>query len=300
MITFSNGHKFKFVTASGALAFDGQGWPWEKPLRWIGLLDPTLFTNVTKTLTRSPRRGNLRWSHPWSVVKGLSGGGIVNAIGLTNPGIEWWLEKVAPAIPEGLHIVPSIEANDERETADMIQLLGGAPFIRGIELNLSCPNARENGDRTTEKIVTICRHAAKISMVPLIAKLSYTHDYVGIAKEIEKEKKIESLSINSVPWEAIYPERPSPLAKYGGGGVSGRLIQDYTWEMVEELAIASKIPVIGPSVWDYDDIQTITDKGAKAVSFGSVFVRHPWRPTLFVRRWIRENLSPPSSHSPST
>jgi len=313
MITFSNGHKFKFMTASGALAFDGRGWPWEWPLRWVGLLDPRLFTIVTKTLTRSPRRGNLSWSHPWSVVKTLRGGGVVNAIGLTNPGIAWWMEKVAPKMPETYRIIPSIEANDERETADMIQLLEGATFIRGIELNLSCPNTKEHADRTTEKIVAICRHAAKISQVPLIAKLSYTHDYVAIAKELDQmggiggravsspdlsrgsgsagPRRIEALSINSIPWAAIHPNRPSPLAKFGGGGISGRVVQDYTWDMVEELSIASKIPVIGPSVWDYEDIRRVTDKGAKAISFGSVFVRYPWRPTLFVRRWIRENVS---------
>jgi dihydroorotate dehydrogenase (NAD+) catalytic subunit len=289
VITFSNGHKFKFMTASGALAYDGHGWPWEKPLRWAGLLDPSLFTNVTKTLTRSPREGNLRWSHPWSVVKALKGGGVVNAIGLTNPGIDWWIEKVAPKIPENFHLVASIEARDELEVAEMIQLLEGQR-IRAIELNLSCPNTKDHADRTTSKILTICRHAAKMAFVPLIAKLSYTHDYVAMARELEKERHVEAISINSVPWAAIFQNRSSPLARFGGGGVSGRTVQKYTWTMVEEIAKSTKIPVIGPSVWNYEDIQRVTDRGAKAVSFGSVFVRHPWRPTRFVRRWINENV----------
>ncbi|HSA58109.1 MAG TPA: hypothetical protein VLJ37_00280 [bacterium] len=289
MITLSNGHKFKFMTASGALAYDGQGWPWEKPLKWVGLLDPALFTNVTKTLTRSPREGNLRWSHPWSVVKAIKGGGVVNAIGLTNPGIDWWLKAVAPRISERFHLVASVESRDELEVAEMIQLLEGQR-IRAIELNLSCPNTKDLTDRTTEKILAIARHAARLSFVPLIAKLSFTHDYVGIAKELAKEPKIQALAINSIPWAAIFPDRPSPLANLGGGGVSGRIIQAYTWKMVGELAIATRIPVIGPSVWEYEDIQRVTDMGAKAVSFGSVFVRHPCRPTRFVRRWIRENI----------
>lgn len=293
MITLTNGHKFKFMTASGALAYDGRGWPWEKPLGWVNLLDTTLFTNVTKTLTRQRREGNLRWSRPWSVVKSLHGGGVVNAIGLTNPGIDWWLEAVAPKIQENFHLVASIEARDEMETAEMIQLLEGQR-IRAIELNLSCPNTKDHADRTTEKIVTIARHAARLSFVPLIAKLSYTQNYTAIAKELSKEAKVQALSVNSIPWAAIFPDCPSPLARYGGGGVSGRVIQDYTWDMVEELAIATNIPVIGPSVWEYEDIQRVTDKGAKAVSFGSVFVRHPWRPTAYVRRWIRENVKPPA------
>lgn len=289
MISLSNGHSFKFMTASGALAYDGRGWPWERPLSWVGLLDPSLFTHVTKTLTRNPREGNLRWSHPWSVVKRLRDGGVVNAIGLTNPGLDWWIQNVAPKIPDDFHLIASIEAEQELEVAEMIQLLEGQP-IRAVELNLSCPNTRDAGGRTTEKVVRIARHAARISHLPLIAKLSYTHDYVSIARELEKEKQIQALSINSIPWAAIFSDRPSPLARFGGGGVSGRIIQDRSWKMVGELAKATQIPVIGPSVWEYEDIRRVMERGAKAVSFGSVFVHHPWRPTLFVRRWLRENI----------
>jgi dihydroorotate dehydrogenase len=289
VITLSNDHKFEFMTASGALAYDGQGWPWERPLRWVGLLDPTLFTNVTKTLTRLPRAGNLRWSHPWSVVKQLAGGGVVNAIGLTNPGIDWWIEKVGPMIPKDIPIVVSIEARDELEVAEMIQLLEGQRIV-AVELNLSCPNTKDHSDRTTEKILAVARHADQLSRLPLIAKLSYTQDHVTIAKELALLRQIQAISINSVPWAAIFPDRPSPLSGFGGGGVSGKVVQDYTWEMVAELSRATKIPVIGPSVWEYEDIRKVIDKGAKAVSFGSVFVHHPWRATRFVRRWIRENI----------
>ena len=65
MITLPNGHVIDFVAASGALAYDGYGWPWERPLLWSGLLDPREFTVVTKTLTAAPRLGVLRWWCPW-------------------------------------------------------------------------------------------------------------------------------------------------------------------------------------------------------------------------------------------
>lgn len=299
MITFSNGHSFQFMTASGALAFDGRGWPWEWPLRWIGLIDPTCFTLVTKTLTRRPRRGNLRWTHPWSVVKGISpspasltpdkvGEGIVNAIGLTNRGIEWWIKKVAPRIPPHYKTVVSIEAEEEKETVEMIQMLSAQKKIVGIELNLSCPNTPTADQRSIEKILSICRKASEYSPFPLIAKLSYTHPYSFIAKSLEGSN-VQAISINSIPWQALFPDRPSPLARFGGGGVSGKIIQPTTWKMVEEIAKTSKIPVIGPSVWDYEDIQKIFDRGAKAVSFGSIFVSYPWRPTSFVKRWAKEH-----------
>ncbi len=290
MIIFSNGHRFQFMTASGALAFDGKGWPWEWPLRWIGLLQPELFTIVTKTLTRQPREGNLRWSHPWTVVKKIGEDGMVNAIGLTNPGIEWWIREIAPHIPKRYQIIVSLEAVDPDETMEMVAMLNGHPGdgLKGIELNLSCPNSPHAGDRSTETALLICEVAARVSPLPLIAKLSYTHDYVAIAKGLQKIKKMEALSINSIPWRVIFPHASSPLEQFGGGGVSGKSIQSLSWKMMKELSAASTIPVIGPSVWDYEDIRRIFDQGAKAVSFGSVFVHHPWRPTQFVRRWLRE------------
>ncbi len=285
VITLSNGHSFEFMTASGALAFDGGGWPWEWPLRWAGFIDPPLFTNVAKTLSRHPRKGNLRWTHPWSVVKNLPEG-VVNAIGLTNSGVDWWIEKVAPRLDPKRPLVVSIEADIEDEALEMIELLN--PFadrLKGLELNLSCPNTPTTDQRSTEKLVTVCQEASKTSRLPLIAKISYTHDYKTLALEFERSTRIEALAINSVPWKLVHPDRPSPLQKFGGGGVSGRLIQKFTWKMVEELSRATKIPVIGPSVWEYEDIQKLFDLGAKAISFGSIFVQRPWAPTLYVRRY---------------
>ena len=302
MIKLSNGHSFQFMAASGALAFDGRGWPWEWPLRMIGLLDPTLFTIVVKTLTRRPRKGNLRWTRPWRVIRRISpsplggegwGEGVANAIGLTNNGIDWWLRDVAPSIPSDYNIIVSVEADDLKETVEMIEVLQGQT-IHGIELNLSCPNTGAAGDpalaggRTTDKILKICQAANKATAFPLLAKLSYAHDYIEVARNLEGIKGIEALSINSIPWGVVYPDKKSPLVKYGGGGVSGKVAQPFTWKMVRELSKAVKKPIIGPSVWVYEDIGKIFDMGAKAVSFGSVFVRYPWRPTSFVRQWQRE------------
>jgi len=92
MITLSNGHKFEYMVASGALGFDGKGYPHEWPLRWMGLINPSLFTVVAKTVTYKPRKGNLRWYCPWKCIR-LMPGGVVNAVGLTNKGIGWWCEE---------------------------------------------------------------------------------------------------------------------------------------------------------------------------------------------------------------
>lgn len=122
MIRLSNGHSFEYMVASGALAFDGKGWPWERPLVALGFIRPELFTVVIKTLTRHPRAGNLRWWRHWDCVR-LIDSGSVNKIGLTNPGIEWWCEKVAPTLD--FRKVPFIGSifGEVRELVEMTEML---------------------------------------------------------------------------------------------------------------------------------------------------------------------------------
>lgn len=281
MIQLSNGHSFEYVAASGALAYDGRGWPWEWPLRWLGLIDPSLFTIVTKTLTYHPKIGNLRWSHPWSCVKLLKRG-VVNAIGLTNPGLDAWLEKTAPRIPfQKYSMVCSITEDDPARLLGMVRKLEKLP-LRGIELNASCPNTHQELHQNVDAVVGAARLIQENSPHPLFLKLSAQQDYLAIARA--SEPYAQALSINSVPWRMAFPGEPSPLEALGGGGVSGKAAQAFTWEMVAALAQAVKTPVVGPSVWEYEDIAKLRALGAKAISFGSIFMRHPWRPTRYVKR----------------
>jgi len=98
----------------------------------------------------------------------------------------------------------------------------------------------------------------------------------------------EALSINSVPWEKVFPNHTSPLTKYDGGGVSGRIAQPFTWSFALELQELTHIPVIAPSIWNFSDIEKLRAEGIRAFSFGSVFLCHPWRPTLYVRRYRKQ------------
>lgn len=284
MIHLSNGHQFEYMAASGALAYDGRGWPWEWPLRWVRLLDPKLFTIVTKTLTPLPRQGNLRWSHPWSVVANVPDG-VANAIGLSNPGLDWWLKEVAPQIPKsGYDIVCSITGDDPGTLATMAKKLDKVE-LRAIELNASCPNTDKELLQNSALVVEMVRAIRSVTQHPVILKLSVVHDYIHIAKSCEG--LVEALAINSVPWSVAFPDKKSPLASFGGGGVSGRAAQLWTWGMVQELAPATSIPVIGPGVWEFFDMAHLRELGAKAISFGSIFMRYPWRPTGYVMREMR-------------
>lgn len=283
MITLSNNYSFEFMAASGALAFDGRGWPWEWPLRWMGLLKPELFTIVTKSLTLKPRCGNLRWWNPLRCVRLISGGA-VNAVGLTNPGIDWWIKKVYPRVAKsGWNFVVSIAGENLQENLEMVIRLKGCTALRGLEINASCPNSPGELQQNAQAVIDTAKILKQKSPWPLILKLSCTHDYVVIAKALEGV--VEAISINSVPWSVVFPVHRSPLEKFGGGAVSGKRVQEFTWKMVENLARETKIPVIGASVWNYGDIKKLFGLGAKATAFGSLFLRYPWRPTGFVKRW---------------
>jgi dihydroorotate dehydrogenase len=138
MITLSNGHSFEYMVASGALGFDGKGWFWDKPLIWLGLIRPELFTVVTKTLTRHSRKGDFK-----------------------NPGIEWWCKKIGPKFNNGSRLVVVSILGTRQELVEMAQMLNGFNIL-AIEINASCPNL----------VIDDCIAVKKVSRHPIIIKLS--------------------------------------------------------------------------------------------------------------------------------
>lgn len=285
MITLSNGHKLNYVVASGALAFDGKGWPWERPLVWLGLIQPELFTVVIKTLTRDPRPGNLRMWKPWECIR-LIPGGAVNKIGLTNPGVDWWCEKIGPNLDRKIPIMGSI-FGDQLELMTMTRRLNRFNLV-GIEVNPSCPNTG-HAAQSTQQVIDDVKAAKSVSRHPIIVKVGANQDYLSIAQGLADVA--EAISLNSVPWNMVFPKQDkSPLWKLekrvsgGMGGVSGKPAQELNWEAVEALARLGALPVIGPGIMEFEDMNRVRKLGAQAVSFGAIHLRTPWKPTQFVRK----------------
>ncbi len=301
MIELSNGHKLEFIAASGSLAFDGRGWLWDWPLRWLGLINPKLFTITIKTLTLPPERGNLRWYAPWQVLKFISEKGktinlflallnprlirgVVNAVKLNNPGFYYWLDHIYPIIVKLVYKVTVSIAGTKEECVEMATILCRLKNVVAIEYDASCPSV---DPMDTESIVEVLLAIKGVSSKPLFVKLGYDQPYLEIAKRLEGI--VEAISINTVRWETIFPDVPSSLAKYGGGGVSGPVSQKYNWEMMHTLASKTEIPTIGPGIWEEEDILHVKRLGASAYQFGTIFLPYPWRPTAYVRNWLRED-----------
>lgn len=279
------------MVASGALAFDGKGWPWERPLVWLGLIKPELFTVVIKSLTRHPRKGNLRWWKPWDCVR-LIPGGSVNKVGLTNPGIEWWCREVGPTLDFKKFPTAGSIFGDEKELVEMAEMLNHFNLV-ALEVNVSCPNTGHSIEQA-EIVVNSVKAVKCASRHPIIVKVSVDQDYLAIARGLVGI--VEAISLNSVPWKTVFTNgEQTPLAKLekqvggGGGGVSGKPAQKHNWAAVEALVKQASLPVIGPSVMDHADVDRVFTLGARAVSFGAIHLRTPWKPTSIVMSEQRES-----------
>lgn len=276
MIILKNGHSFDFVCASGALAWYGEGWWWEYPLRYLGVIDPTQFTIITKTLTYYPRIGNLKMWCPWRCVR-LIKGGVVNAVGLTNPGLEWWFQHIPEPVWQGKwKVIISIMPTTQREAQQMASMLNGAPIV-GIELNLSCPNIEHNSDLAY--MIYLVQSVKRETKHPIILKLGPADSYLKLCDLLWDTIDAVDL-INTVPWHLIHARKPSPLAKYGlEGGVSGMPIRDTARRILEEVkALNLNIPIIaGGGIYSVEEALMRRSLGADAVSLGTIFMRNPWR-----------------------
>ncbi|OHA28877.1 MAG: hypothetical protein A3E92_04350 [Candidatus Taylorbacteria bacterium RIFCSPHIGHO2_12_FULL_42_34] len=286
MITLSNGHTFRYMVASGALAFDGKGWLWERPLVWLGLIKPELFTVVIKSLTRNPHVGNLRWWKPWTCVR-LIPGGSVNKVGLTNPGVEWWCREIGPKINFQKFPTAGSIFGDEKELVEMTEMLNRFDLV-ALEVNVSCPNTGHAMEQA-QMVIDSVKVVKRASRHPVIVKVSADQDYIAIARGLERTA--EAVSLNSVPWRTVFTNgEQTPLWKLekqvggGGGGVSGKPAQKHNWQAVEALAKQGSLPVIGPSIMEFDDMEKLRRLGAKAIGFGAIHLRTPWKPTSFIKK----------------
>jgi len=104
----------------------------------------------------------------------------------------------------------------------------------------------------------------------------------------------EAISLNSVPWKTACPGKKTPLWRLekkvagGGGGVSGKPAQEKNWEAVKAISALGLIPVIAPSVMNFQDVLHVEKElKADAVSFGAIHLRTPWRPTSIVQKMNR-------------
>ena len=279
------GKEISFFASSGALGFCGNGWLWERllPKKYF---DPSLFCAVLKTVTIYECRGN--GFFPWLKIRPIFMKrqlvGFVNAMGLPGPPFGDFAECYLSDLNfEKRNIVVSIAGSDEELCYMALNL--DRFDIHAIEINTSCPNVGGDLKENAKEIIKTCRKVTQNTRHDLILKISYAQDFVHLAREAEGV--VRAVSFNSVPWRIVFPGKKSPFARYGGGGVSGKIVRWFYEDMATKIVRFTDMPVIMP-VWDYEDIKINEEMGALAHSFGSVFIASPWWPTRAIKKYLSE------------
>jgi dihydroorotate dehydrogenase (NAD+) catalytic subunit len=239
---------------------------------------------LPKTVTPKPRTGN----PPPRVAEAPSG--MVNSIGLQNPGLERFLKDLGD-YDVGLPLFVSVAADTIGEFAAVCERLGSDGRVAAVELNLSCPNVEHGGLQfcagpvSVAEVVAACR--AVLPEKPLFVKLT-NEGVVGNSLAAEEAGADALTLINTIP--ALVMEARERMV-FLRGGLSGPAIKPVALQAVYEVSRVIRIPVIGVGgVASGTDVAEFMLAGAAAVQIGAgSFVREPREVLEEFAAYLREN-----------
>jgi dihydroorotate dehydrogenase (NAD+) catalytic subunit len=239
---------------------------------------------ITKAVSLEPRHGA-----PAPRVAEFDGG-MINAVGLANPGVTEVRERHLPwlgrSLPNARTIVNVIGFQTD-EFPRVIEQLGDDAPVHGFELNVSCPNTKAGGVEfgadpcALREVVAGARAATRR---PLIVKLAPTLTDIGGAARTAVEAGADAISVvNTIPGLAIDVERRRPALGYGTGGVSGPGLLPVgvlaTWKVRK----ATRVPIVGiGGISSVDAILQYLIAGASLVAIGTGALRDPRLPERLV------------------
>ncbi len=247
---------------------------------------------VVKSVTREPRAGlpTPRMAETPS--------GMLNAIGLQNPGVDAWLARDLPWLQDrGARVVASIAGNSVEDFATVAGRLRGQPGIIAIEVNLSCPNVEERGlvfacsATDSQEVIAAVRAEAS---VPVLAKLtSDVTDVVSIAEAVVDAGADGVTLINTLLGMAIDPDTGRPELWNTYGGLSGPAIRPVALRNVHQVHQAlPDVPILGcGGARTVEDVVQFLRAGASAVAVGTATFVDPFvGPRLIagLRTWCAE------------
>jgi dihydroorotate dehydrogenase (NAD+) catalytic subunit len=223
---------------------------------------------VTKTITPLPRGGN----EPVRIAE--TEHGMLNSIGLANPGRERFLAEALPQLRElDVPLWISVGGFSAQEYADTCAALDG---IAAIELNLSCPNVDEAPESAAE-IVAACRAATDL---PLFAKLSpAAWDIAEVARAVEAAGADGLSLVNTIRGLALDARTLRPKLARAVGGYSGPALKPIALAAVYACYRATELPIVGiGGVADGGDALDLIACGASAVAVGTTLFADPDAP----------------------
>ena len=214
---------------------------------------------VTKTVTPLPREG----SAPPRIAETTHG--MLNTIGLANPGRERFLANHLPRLRElGIPLWVSVGGFCAADYAETCSLLSG---IEAIELNLSCPNVDEAADSAAE-IVSACH---QVTELPLYAKLSAAHPDVAEVARAVAAAGADGLSLINTLRGTALDKQLRPVLARGSGGLSGPALKPVALHAVSVCHEATGLPIVGMGgIETGRDVLEFAACGARDVALGTV------------------------------
>lgn len=228
---------------------------------------------VTKTITPYPKKG---YDPP--IVIALPNGGLLNAVGLENPGKGCINEMVEEAKKLGIPIIISVGGATEEEFAEVAE----EAETRGataIELNLSCPHAKGYGieiGMDPQKVFSVVKSVVSVTKIPVIAKLGLSDKILESAgKALEAGARGLTL-INTIKAMAIDIYSLKPILTNVFGGLSGPPIHPIAVRIIYEVYKEYEADIIGcGGVAKWEDIAEFVVAGARAVEVGTAIIFSP-------------------------
>lgn len=231
---------------------------------------------VGKSITLLPREGN----RPPRMAE--TAGGMINSIGLQNPGIDRFLAETFPVMRRyGAPVIVNVAGATADEFVALARRLDEVPGVAALELNLSCPNVREGGlsfsaaPAPCEDVVRLVRAATRL---PLVAKLSpNVTDIAAIARAAEAGGADAVSCVNTFVAMAVDWRRRQAVISTRTGGLSGPAVKPIALRMVHDVYRAVRIPVIGiGGIRDAEDVLEFLAAGARAVQVGTATFADPY------------------------
>ena len=261
----------------------------------------TLGGLVTKAVSPLPRAGAA------APRVAEFGGGMINAVGLANPGVDQvvaehlpWLASALPATRKVANIVGFAAEEFGDVVARLEDAVGpGGPAagaLDGYELNVSCPNVKAGGlefGADPAALATVVRRARAATGRPLFVKLSPTLPDVARSAQVAVEAGADALTlVNTLPGLVVDVARRRPALGFGTGGVNGRALLPVGVLATVRVRRAVQVPLFGlGGVETAEDALQYLVAGATLVGIGTAMLRDPRAPERLVRalaRWCRE------------
>jgi dihydroorotate dehydrogenase (NAD+) catalytic subunit len=245
----------------------------------------------TKAVSLEPRGGN----KPLRV--GMFDGGMINAIGLANPGLSAVRDQYLPWLAGHVsraRVLVNVVGYAIDEFAAVVEGLEGSDGIDGFELNVSCPNVKAGGlefGMDPVALASVVQRARTKTRRPLFVKLSPAHPSIADAARVAIDAGADALTlVNTLPGLVIEPATRRPMIGFGTGGVSGAALLPIgvraTWLVRKALPTAVICGLGGVSCAD-DALQYVL-AGATLVGVGTASMKDPRAPERIVRdlgRW---------------